>query len=127
MALYSRVTIDDGKEGWVESTKLMNEKSAREQMIAINKKLDTNKEKIKELRAIITDLKSANKILESDLANMTNDKHGLQKTLDELKTSAAKPIAIYEKNKQLENDITQLSEENKTLISEKMRHLMIAV
>ena len=116
--LYSYISIEGDKEGWVETNKLMSTKSAKDQLVINNQKLETSEKKIKELRSIIANLKTDNKRLESELASTTEQKNTLRQTLTEFKTSAAKPIAIYEKNKQLENDINQLTNENKSLISE---------
>ncbi len=108
---HTKITTDDNREGWVETTLLMPEPSAREQLAALNSKL----QRVKQLANERDLLQKQNNKLEQN--NQT-----LRDTLDELKQAAAQPIALAERNKQLSNDldkahsdIDQLTQQNAQL------------
>jgi SH3 domain protein len=117
---YTRVFVDD-KEGWVQTDKLMNNRSARDRLVTANQKLDDSKQQIATLRQNIAELKQQNQQLEDSRKQLQEDNNRLQATLVELRTTAANPIAIHEQNQQLEATIDEISARNESLMSENAR------
>ena len=114
---YTQITVDD-KQGWVKTEHLMNNKSARDRLVIANNKLEENKSQIQALKQTIADLKQQNQQLDNRRKQLLNDNASLQSTLEELRSTAANPIAIHEKNQQLEAMIDDISTKNSLLMSE---------
>lgn len=115
---YSRMMTSEGDEGWVETALLMDEPSARDQMIKLNEKLDTTKQQNIELKKTISSLESERKELQNQKLTLEEKNTQLMENLDELKTAAANPIRIAEQNKELENTLDELRQKNQNLIAE---------
>lgn len=93
---HARITTDDNREGWVETALLMSEPSAREQLAALNSKLQRVKQ-----------LANERDLLQKQNSKLEQNNQTLRNSLDELKQAAAQPIALAERNKQLTNDLDQ--------------------
>lgn len=117
---YARVFVDD-KEGWVQTEKLMNNRSARDRLVIANQKLDDSKQQIATLKQNIAELNQQNQQLEETRKQLLEDNNRLQATLVELRTTAANPIAIHEQNQKLEATIDEISARNESLMSENAR------
>lgn len=117
---YARVFVDD-KEGWVQTEKLMNNRSARDRLVIANQKLDDSKQQIATLKQNIAELNQQNQKLEETRKQLLDDNNRLQATLVELRTTAANPIAIHEQNQKLEATIDEISARNESLMSENAR------
>ena len=115
---HARIKIDDDREGWVKTEHLMNTPSARDRLVTARQKLEDGKQQIESLKKTIAELKQQNHQLEDRRSQLLADNGSLQSTLEELRSTAANPIAIHEKNKQLEAMIDELSSRNKSLLSE---------
>ena len=115
---YTHISIDDDREGWVKTEYLMDNKSARDQLVVANKKLDDSKQQIQTLNQTISDLKKQNQQLEEKYRQLMGEHQSLQTTLEQLRSTAANPIAIHEKNQQLEATIDEISAKNKSLLTE---------
>ena len=115
---HARIKIDDDREGWVKTEYLMNTPSARDRLVTARQKLEDGKQQIESLKKTIAELKQQNQQLEDRRSQLLADNGSLQSTLEELRSTAANPIAIHEKNKQLEAMIDELSSRNKSLLSE---------
>lgn len=129
---YTHVRLDDERDGWIKTEYLMTEPSARDQLAAANKKLESRTDEIRSLKETIAELQKQNKELESRRAQLVEDNSSLQQTLVELRSTAANPIAIHEENKQLQakiDDITtknqQLAEENAKLNDKSLKEWFI--
>ena len=118
---YSHIRIDGDKEGWVRSENLMNNKSARDRLILANTRLEAGKEQIQSLKQTIAELNQQNQQLEERRKQLLDENGSLQSKLEELRSTAANPIAIHEKNKQLEATIDEISANNKSLLTENAR------
>ncbi len=108
---YYRVVTGSGKEGWVEAKDVMQQASARSRLPVLQNKisdlkqqLNTQKSSIKTLKAEIRDLQQQNAKL---------DDFGQRKTEDlaRLKKLAARPVALAQKNKELEGELSKVRSE----------------
>ena len=115
---HARIRLDDDREGWVKTEHLMNVRSARDRLVTANQKLEDSKQEIAALKQTIAELKQQNQSLEDRRSQLVRDNSALQSNLEELRSTAANPIAIHEKNKQLDAMINELSSRNKMLMSE---------
>lgn len=118
---YARVSIEDGKQGWVKTEHLMNVKSARDRLVTANQRLDASKEQIASLKQTASELESQINQLEDSRKQLMNQNSELENMLEELRTTAAQPIAIGEQNKKLQAQIDEVTERNKQLVSENAR------
>jgi len=115
---YSRIQTGEGDEGWVETSLLMDEPSARDQIVKINEKYDGIKQQNIDLKKTISSLESERKDLQSLKLSLEQKNTELHETLDELKTAAANPIRIAEQNKELEQTLGDLRLKNQQLIDD---------
>ena len=115
---YSRITTRDGKEGWVENGDMMSQPSARDRIVTVNNRLSKSRETVKELKSTITELKTENANLKRQLN--TSDKQGkaLESDLAHLKKVTANPMALANKNKALQDELTTITKLNKQLEDE---------
>ena len=110
---FSRITTRDGKEGWVENGDMMSQPSARDRIVVVNNKLSKSREAAKELKSTIAELKKENANLKRQLN--TSDKQGkaLESDLAHLKKVTANPMALANKNKELQDELTTITRLNK--------------
>lgn len=105
---YFQVALpDDDKIGWVDASLLMKEPSAREQLLAVNKKNEDLRARQDELKKQIAELK----VTEAKLMEVQN-------TLAELRKSAAQPILIAEENIKLKKSLDEEQSKNESLVAE---------
>jgi len=118
---YSRVTTPEGKEGWVETSNLMNQASARDRLVSTNNKLGKSRESVQELKKTIADMKTENRNLGRQLA--TSEKQGstLENDMAHFKKVTANPIAMANKNRRLEEDLKSMTTLNEQLKSKNER------
>jgi len=101
------LTDDESKTGWVEANLLMKEPSARERILVVKKKNQGLLDKQAELRKQIAELK----LKEAKLSEV-------QRTLAQLRKSAAKPILIAEENVSLKKQLIDEQTKNEQLVAE---------
>ncbi|MCW9013070.1 MAG: TIGR04211 family SH3 domain-containing protein [Gammaproteobacteria bacterium] len=118
---YVKVITPEDKEGWVEVAHIMDQPSAREQMIVLNKKLDDMQSKISNLKTSLSENKNLLKQYENQNTTLDEQNKALRRELSTLKKTASNPIAVAEKNKSLENQITDISNKNEQLMQENAR------
>ncbi len=104
---YSRVEAPDGKEGWVETGKLMQHQSARDRINAINQKMEQIKAREGDLKKSIADLESQRNDLQQQNADLNRKYRALEDELEKLKRTAAEPIMISRQNRTLEHELAQ--------------------
>jgi len=119
---YTRVTTSDGKEGWVESAKLMQHRSARDRIVDINTRMEKIKAGESELKQTIADLEKQRNELQQQHADLNRKYRALDDELARLKKTAAEPIMISRQNRTLEHELAQerattqaLEQENQAL------------
>ncbi len=112
---YSRVTTPDGKEGWVETSNLMNQPSARDRLVSANNKLGKSRESVQELKKTIADLKTENRNLGRQLSTSEKQGSALENDMAHFKKVTANPIAMANKNRVLEEDLKSMTTLNEQL------------
>ena len=105
--LHVAMVDDETKTGWVEAALVMQEPSAREQLVAVNKKNKELRKQRTELKKQIAELK----LKEAKLVEV-------QQMLVQLRKSAAKPILIAEENVALKKQIKEERSNNEQLVAE---------
>jgi len=105
--LFVALTDDETKTGWVEASLLMNQPSAREQILVIKKKNKDLLNRQSEFRKQIAELK----LKETKL-------NEVQRILAQLRKSAAKPILIAEENAALKTQLIEERSKNEQLVAE---------
>ena len=116
--LYTHVRLDEDKEGWVETSQLMDEPSARQKLDELEKDMSTMGEKTGSLKKQIIDLKSQLKQSQNESNQLEQKNQSLTNELEKLRESAANPIAVAERNSVLENQIDDMQQTNQTLLRE---------
>jgi SH3 domain protein len=105
---FTQVEVPGGKSGWVETKNMMNVRSGRDRLVSVNKKLVKSRQDIKELKSTVTELKSEIKALKKDKGKLQNERVNLSNSIDDLKITAANPLALSKKNKQLKKDLEKV-------------------
>jgi SH3 domain protein len=104
---YSRVETSDGKEGWVETGKLMQQQSARDRIVEVNRRMDQMKAREGDLKKSISDLENQRNDLQQQTADLNRKLRALEDELARLKKTAAEPIMISRQNRTLEHELAQ--------------------
>ena len=94
-----------GKSGWVLTEDLMNVPSGRDRLAAASKKFSKSAEQIKELKSTIAELKGENRKLKGEKSSLKNERTNLSNSLEDLKITAANPLSLSKKNKQLKKEL----------------------
>jgi SH3 domain protein len=102
---FIEVEVAGGKTGWVAAEHVMDIPSARDRLVSVNKKLAKLKKENKELKGSIAGLKSEIKQLKNEKGKLQNERTNLSNSLDDLKITAANPLSLSKKNKQLKKDL----------------------
>jgi SH3 domain protein len=115
---YVRVTSPGGKEGWVETQYLMNQASARDRIVTVNRRLEQARTQTKELKQKARELESRNKELTTELKQLQRELKSQESSMEKLKRISANPVALANENKTLEAQLSQLTASNKLLTEE---------
>ena len=115
---YARVNTSDGKEGWVETQYLMNQASARDRIVSVSRKLEQSRDQIKEYRQTISKLEAENRELDTQLKQSQREIASQESSMEKLKRISANPVALANKNKALEDQVSKLTAENELLTRE---------
>ena len=115
---YSKIALRDGKEGWVENGDMMSQPSARDRIVVVNNKLSKSREAVKELKTSIAELKKENANLKRQLNASDKEGKALESDLAHLKKVTANPLALANKNKALEDELSTITRLNKQLEDE---------
>jgi len=115
---FVRVSSPGGKEGWVESQYLMNQASARNRIVTATKNLEKSRAQVKELKQKVRELESQNKELDSQVNQTQREIKSQESSMEKLKRISANPVALANKNKTLEAQLSQLTASNKMLTAE---------
>ncbi len=104
---YLQVQTQKGKKGWVEKKHVMQQRSARDRLVTLKKQYSNIDETVTAFEGRIAELKQANSLLEKKYKSLESEKQNLESAYDDLKVTAANPVAISRKNKQLQRDLEQ--------------------
>jgi len=102
---FTLVEVPGGKSGWVLTENMMDVPSGRDRLVSVNKKLAKSRGHTKELKSTISELKAEIKQLKNEKGTLQNQRTNLSNSLDDLKITAANPLALSKKNKQLKNEL----------------------
>lgn len=105
---FTEVEMRDGKSGWVLTDDLMNVPSGRARLAAAKKQFSQSDEIIKELKSTIAELKSELKQLKNQKDSLQNERTNLSNSLEDLKITAANPLSLSKKNKQLKKELDKV-------------------
>lgn len=129
---YSEVEISGEKSGWVLTSDIMDIPSGRDRLVVVNKKLSESRAETKELKSSLAALKSEIRQLKNEKGSLQNERTNLSNSLEDLKITAANPVALSKKNKQLKKDlgkananVDMLEKDNQALRSNVMQEWFV--
>ncbi len=129
---YTEVKLSDDKTGWILTDDLMNIPSGRSRAATANKQLEKSKQKIKELSSSIAELKSEVRQLKNEKGALKTEHINLSNSLEDLKITAANPLSLSKKNKELKKELgkvraneAMLEKDNQQLRSNVMQEWFI--
>lgn len=102
---FIEVEVAGGKAGWVEASNVMDIPSGRDRLVSVNKKLVKLKQENKEAKGAVSGLKSEIRQLKNAKSSLENERTNLSNSLDDIKITAANPLALSKKNKQLKKEL----------------------
>ncbi len=105
---FTQVELSNGKTGWVQTDDLMNIPSGRARLVAANNKLAKYKQENSNLKKNIAELKAEIRQLKNEKSALLNERTNLSNSLDDLKITAANPLALSKKNKQLKKELEKV-------------------
>jgi SH3 domain protein len=105
---YTQVKTSGGKKGWVLTKHTMDVPSGRDRIVSVNEKLEKSKQTTKKLQSEITELKTKIKQLAHEKGLLRSEQTNLSNSLDDLKITAANPLAMSKKNKQLKKELEKV-------------------
>ena len=126
---YSRVQTAAGTEGWVLSRYLMNEPSAREQLVTLTSRLTNASAQGSSLTSQLDAIKGEQDAATRQIASLERDKARLESELAEIKRTAANVLSIDNQNKDLrerlnaaETTVGALEQQIRELTSQRTRY-----
>ena len=105
---YTQVKTSAGKKGWVLTKHTMDVPSGRDRIVSVNEKLEKSKQTTKELQSTITELKTKINQITHEKGLLQSEQTNLSNSLDDLKITAANPLAMSKKNKQLKKELEKV-------------------
>ena len=129
---YARVVTPDGIEGWTRTQYLSDEPVAREQLTAIQSKLEKLTQQNKELKQELSELQKSSKEVSQERDSLDKEKEKLSKDIAHLNDVAARPAMLdrenselRQKNVALEKDLQLLVQENQVLKDRSQREWFV--
>ena len=129
---FIEVRIADGKTGWVASEDVMDIPSGRDRLAAAKKKFANADKVITDLENKIKELNTEVRQLKNEKSKLENERTNLSNSLEDLKITAANPLALSKKNKELRKDlekaeanVAMLDKDNQALRSNVMQEWFI--
>ena len=97
-----------GKSGWVLTEQIMDIPSGRDRLAAAKKKFANADQVITELENKVAELKASIKQLKNEKGALLNERTNLSNSLEDLQITAANPLALSKKNKQLKKELEKV-------------------
>ncbi len=126
---YTRVRTSGGTEGWVLSRYLMSEASAREQLAILSSQLTSANTRGSSMGTQLNAIKVEYDSAKQQIRALENDQDRLQTELATIKRTSANVLAIGDRNKKLQQELTDaeikvsiLEQENRELNSQNTRY-----
>lgn len=107
---FVEVELSDGKTGWISAKEVMNVPSGRDRLVSVNKRLKKSRDNVKELKSTISQLKKEMKALKGEKNSLQSERTNLSNSLEDLKITAANPLSLSKKNKQLKKELGKIQE-----------------
>jgi len=130
---YTQVRTGGGTEGWVLTRYLMNEPSAREQLITLTQQLTDATSDSSGLGSQLSAIRGEYDKATRQIRQLQQDKERLQSEVDAISAKAANTLAIDRQNQDLQQQLTAseikvstLEQENDTLGSKTTRNWFMA-
>lgn len=121
-----------GKTGWVLTKEIMDVPSGRDRLATAKKKFANADKVITDLENNIKELKTEIRQLKKEKSALQNERTNLSNSLEDLKITAANPLALSKKNKELkkeldkaEANVAMLDKDNQQLRSNVMQEWFI--
>ena len=118
---YLHVQTSKGKKGWVETRQTMHEVSARERIVRLKKQFSNVSDTIADFEKKIATLKQENQLLQDRYKSLESERQNLESAYDELKLTAANPLALARTNKQLQRKLDQALASEEQLVKENQK------
>lgn len=118
---YSRVRTPGGTEGWVLSRYLMREPAAREQLAALQQRLQALRNESGDQGKLLDDLRQEDEKNKGTIRNLESENKRLAAELGDIKRTAADVLSINENNRTLREDLSQANIRLSTLVQENDR------
>ena len=115
---YSHVRLPDGKQGYVLTRQLMPIPSARDRLVAAEKRLEELQQEPGKLSAQLAKLQGEHQSLQVDSQNLLNEKAQLDKELESIRRTASNAIQISNERNELRKMVAQLTHQVEELKQE---------
>lgn len=102
---FTEVKLGEDKTGWVLTKDLMDIPSGRDRLAAAQKQFAQSDQIIKELKNTIAEVKAEIRKLKNEKGTLQNERTNLSNSLEDLKITAANPLSLSKKNKQLKKEL----------------------
>lgn len=129
---YARVRTVVGTEGWILTRYLMNEASAREQLVALTSRLTNADAEGTTLTSQLDAVKGEYDSATRQISALERDKQRLEQELAEIKRTAANVLSINNQNKDLREQLANaeiqaatLEQQNRELTGQTTRYWFI--
>lgn len=115
---FTHVEISGGKSGWVLTQDLQDLPSGRARLASAKKNLSKAKEEISTLKTQVKEQKIEVAKLKKENRALQNERTNLSNSMEDLKITAANPLALAKKNKQLKRDLEKIRKQASALEDE---------
>jgi SH3 domain protein len=102
---YTEVKAGADITGWILTKEIMPIPSGRDRLVTVNERLIDSKLEIKKLKSSLSDLKKEIRSLKNEKGSLQSERTNLSNSLEDLKITAANPVALSKKNKQLKKEL----------------------
>ena len=106
---YSKVRLQNGKEGYVLTRQLMKIPSARDRLVTAEKTLDELQEEPGKLTTKLVRLQEAHQKLQVEHKNLIQSKEALDKELESIRRTASNAIRISNERNELRKMVATLT------------------
>lgn len=104
---FVEVKVAGGKTGWIAADDVMDVPSGRDRLAFANKKSAKMRQENKDLKSSVAGLKSEIRQLKKEKGSLQSERTNLSNSLDDIKITAANPLAMSKKNKQLKKQLSK--------------------
>lgn len=116
--VFIEVETADGKTGWVAAKDIIDIPSGRDRLAATKKKFANTSKTIDDLENTIAEMRSEIKQLKNEKGSLQSERTNLNNSLEDLKITAANPLALSKKNKELKKELDQVRDSEAMLEKE---------